>query len=275
MGFGIHNVTSAGAFRALSVHDDAKARCVSHGTSDHARIGARGLAWIIALAVCSTPTGGRAQSKTENGIGLIKVPRRARISDPTGLSESDKGRLVMAEFARCAVDRRRGALVRILAKPANEIEGKDWLQVATDDCLNLGEMRIKSTLMRGAVFSELYKRRSRASNVGRNWDLPVTPYDKSTMTTTSDPNEKNLIGLLNFADCVVQRSPIATSKMVVSTSLSEPQEKAIAVLQPELGPCLTAGQKIVLSKSILEGAVAEILYRKPVMPTTTASAENN
>ena len=215
-----------------------------------------------AMAVASSAT---AQRHTETDTGsLIRVPQRARIPDAG--NAADRSRIALSEFARCTVDRRAVPLARLLRAAPSEVDGSGWATLASDDCLAAGEMRFKAIVLRGAVFSELYRRRQTGSAI---WSrLPVAAaYDPATAVPAGDGDKAVQMGLLAFAYCVVRQDRADASAMVAAPTASKVQLAALSTLRPALATCLPQGQQIKLSKPILEGSIAEILYRDPATAT--------
>ncbi|MDQ2893598.1 MAG: hypothetical protein M3R64_11000 [Pseudomonadota bacterium] len=224
---------------------------------------------VALFAVCMIAWVGSAsgQRKVESDTGShIAIPQRARIPDAPGLTVDDRARIAMAEFARCTVDRRAIAMRRVLSLPIEKLDGSVWMPLADTECLASGEMRFQPRIMRGALFSELVRRRAVETARGGAWTFPVMPYDAVALADPANRVTQLDAALLAFADCVVKRDPVGAQAVIVAPTATEAESVAIAALAPNLGPCLPAGQTIKLSRSILEGAVAEILYRVPVQP---------
>nr|WP_295667160.1 hypothetical protein [Sphingomonas sp.] len=231
-------------------------------------------ALLLTLLSMSITVDAVAQVNTELETGsIIPIPRRATIDDRPGLSEVDRFRLAMSEFARCTVDRKSVRIAQLLRLPADKINGASMVPLADDQCLSSGEMKFNALLLRGALFVELYRRRSAAEARGQAWRLPATPFDSKASVSPSSNTDATHLGLLAFADCVVTRDPVTTRGLVKAPTTSKAQDAAFAVLSPNLGPCLLQGQKIKLGKMILEGALGEILYRGTVQSMPQASKE--
>ena len=76
--------------------------------------------------------------------------------------------------------------------------------------------------------------------------------------------------LLYLADCVIKRDAQDAGDVVLLPTASKAQEASFKKLIPNLGPCLVQGQKIAFSKPIIEGILAEVLYRGTVEPAPVA-----
>ena len=116
-----------------------------------------------------------AQSKQDPDIGsLIRIPKRAEAPDKL-LSKEELSRELMNQFARCTVDRRPGRVVEAISLPAGA-DGQAFNGAVTDECLSEGRMQFSPSVVRGAVFGELYRRQQRGmKNVTKVF--PVQPLD--------------------------------------------------------------------------------------------------
>ncbi|MGN5374287.1 hypothetical protein [Sphingomonas hankookensis] len=233
----------------------------------------RALLSTILLVSVALPANAQRQLERDTG-SMIPVPRRARISDSGKLSDQARARVTLAQFARCTVDRRSKEVAALAGQSADKLGGMAMAKVADDECLSSGEMRMKPMLMRGALFVELYRRRERAAGRGEPWSMPAVAFDGRTPVDTGDGDLALQFGLLSFAECVVRHDAQATRAVVLAPTASNEQDAAFAALAPHLGQCLPGGQKIALGKSILEGALGEVLYRGtvPVAPSVSQEA---
>jgi hypothetical protein len=212
-----------------------------------------------------------AQRKTEADTGSsIPIPLRARLPDRPGLSAADRGRIAMAEFARCTVDRREAGVVRMLNLPAEKVLPGSFAGLADDECLASGQMKFRPMLLRGALFVELYRRRNAAMMRQVAWRMPVVRFDANAPVDPASETPAVEMGLLAFAECVAKRDPVNAKAIVVGPTVSKAQDAAFAAITPNLGPCLFADQKITLGKIYLEGALGEVLYRGSAASADTA-----
>ena len=229
----------------------------------------------LAMVGLSIASGAIAQKQTEADTGTnIPIPRRARLPETPGLSAADRRRIAMAEFARCTVDRQSGRVARLLALPAEDVNTTALAAMADDECLASGMMRFKPMLLRGALFVEVYRRRSEAGMRKVAWQLPVVPFDPNTQTTTVDGDRNIQMGLLVLAQCVAEHDPVDAKAVVMARTASPAQNAAFAALAPNISQCLPSGQKLTLGKIILEGALGEVLYRGVVPSARPASQES-
>lgn len=194
----------------------------------------------------------------------------AEISDKRSLSDMDRGRIAGAEFARCVAKRLPKRVDAALALPTAEAYQGAMAKLATNDCLANGKLRFNGGVLRGALFVELVRERSDAEARGSAWTRPFVPLDVKAQVERPEIQQAFL---LRFADCVVRRSPEAARNVVLLPTASAAQEAALKQLRPDLGPCFPAGMTAKISKAMLEGALAEVLYRTPAASWTPAAEE--
>jgi hypothetical protein len=223
----------------------------------------------IMLAVSSGPGFAQRKMETQN---LFQVPKSAVISDDKGQSIANRGRVAMAQFARCVVDRRPAQLERVLRMPIGSQYRSQMNSLATDQCLGNGEMSFQTILFRGALFGELWRRRVLADRSGQKWGPVLDPIDLTLPLAPNTPDDAKLhFALQLFADCVVKRDRAAASDVVLLPIASKEQNEGYARLAPALGPCIPQGKQITFSKPALEGVLAEVLYRSPLAATNVGS----
>lgn len=226
------------------------------------------LASGLTLVLVATPVWGQDSTELDTG-SHIPVPRRARIVS-SNLSQADNNRVTMSDFAKCVVARNPVAVARGLPIMIKGEQRQNILSgLATPQCLEDGQMSVPPRLMRGALFVELYRLYALRKKVifapaPLQLDEPLLPENRA------DPVEA---GLLAFGDCVVKRDEVTARHVVVSPTASAEQNAAFKVLIPNLGPCLIAGQKITFSKPIIEGVLAEVLYREALSPIVQAGTK--
>jgi hypothetical protein len=231
-------------------------------------------ALITPILLACVASSALAQRQLETYTGsTIPVPRPARISDEPGLSDQARARKTLAEFARCTVDREARQVSAIVARPADKLNDAQFMKIANYECLSSGEIRMKSMLMRGALFTELYRRRNQAERRGLTWSLPAVAFDERAPVNTANSELALEVGLLSFASCVIRHEAETAKAVVLKPTASKEQDAAFAALASHLGQCLPSGQKIKLSKPILEGALGEVLYRGTVPLASSVSQE--
>ena len=210
---------------------------------------------LLALPFVGVAADATAQ-RTETDLGSrIGVPYRARIPDNVGLAAADRGRLAMQQFASCILDRSGKGVAQALTQSTEAAQNQALARLVGAECLDSGELRFKAGVMRAAIFTELYRRRTAG---GRT--MMVSNYDLARSAGATGPDAVYW-WLMDFADCVVAKDRATASAFVVTSAVSDAETAALKTLTPSLGPCVTSNQQITLNRATIKGALAEALYR--------------
>ena len=217
----------------------------------------------IALSMMPLAASARSQTEMETGSN-IPIPKRARIPDDVK-GDANRGRIVAAEFARCTIARNPNGVARAIDLPPVSA-GNALAALATSECLDSGQITIPRRLMRGAIFVELYRVRA-----AKKVDIAVPrPLDLSNAILPEFQQDRMQYALLYLGDCVIKRDVQDARDVVLLPTASKAQDASFKKLIPNLGPCLMQGQKVAFSKPIIEGVLAEVLYRGTVEPAPVA-----
>lgn len=210
---------------------------------------------LLALAPLS------ATAQTETGTRLGGRPAQR----PDSGSNAQMARVWLDGDAACMVGRdSKGVSLALDAPFANEDAALRRLsRMSVDDCLSnspsgfgVDELRLSEGLLRGALY---------ANRVSRTVDkltpemLPQAALPVPDLT--SDPGKAPRVAVIRFGECVVRDNPagsLAFVKARVATSL---ESDALAALGPSLSKCVTAGTAVKMTKSSVEAALAEAIYR--------------
>jgi hypothetical protein len=215
----------------------------------------------IAFIGCAETAFAQRSTQTEN---LFQIPKRAVISDEQRYSVADRGRVAMAQFARCVVDRRSAQLERVLSMSIGPQYEKQLNSLATDQCLGNGKLSFNGSLFRGALFADLWRRRAAADREGQKWGPVFDPINWTTpIAADVATNAKIHLALQLYANCIIKRDRQTASEIVLLPIASKAQNEAYIRLTPNLGSCLPKDQRVKFNKPTLEGILAEALYRSP------------
>ena len=225
---------------------------------------------VLLAALLGPPALAKPQREMETG-SLITVPKRAIAPDRT-LTKDELSRDLMNQFARCLVDRKQALVAKAIALPAGADEIA-FQRAVTNECLDNGRMHFPIAVLRGAVFGELYRRQQIGSaTVTRNFPIQPLDWSKSPQLTDSTVARTNYF-LLWMADCVHKSKAQEIRSIVVYPVGSAAQKTAYAAVIPALGPCIPQGTQISFSRSMLEAAFGEYLYRSLVPAIPLASTQ--
>ena len=175
------------------------------------------------------------------------------ISDPAAalstrdISPAAQARDSMNRYAECIVKTHTTAVRRALSETAPAAVTIALANLADRDCLRDGELQMGTSLFRGALYRALYLR-----DFGTDAALP--PSDLA-LEPSSNP-------LLEFGNCVAAFDPAQTQAFVVSKPATTAETEAITKLGASFGRCVAPGNQAQFSRTVLQGALAEALYKR-------------
>ncbi|HEY6815143.1 MAG TPA: hypothetical protein VI168_06355 [Croceibacterium sp.] len=210
-----------------------------------------GLVLPLAAACALAPVTVAAQSLIDHSAAV----------STRDISASAQARDTMNRFAECIVTERTAAVRRALAEPTHGAVTIGLAKLASDDCIMGGELQMGTALFRGAIYRAMYMRDFGA-------DAPLPP-GELMVGASSDP-------VLVFGDCVATLDPAETRAFVMARPATSVENEAVAKLSASFGRCLAPGNEARFSKTVLQGALAEALYRRSVASAARAElAETN
>lgn len=172
----------------------------------------------------------------------------------------DTERRIMADFAQCALRIAPRKVEKALALQAGAESMMAIRRLANHRCLKEGhQMTIRANTMRGVMFAALYRRREAvAAPISPG---PAMPKIRLGAVASGDDNEKAYRLLVGLAGCVVDRDLAAARRLVLAQTASPEEQAAFQAVSPILADCLPTGTTLKLNKTMVEGALAEVLYR--------------
>ena len=207
------------------------------------------------LVTAASATAAPQKLERDTGSNSPEAPR-ARIPNGAG-KDPTIARKVVADFARCVVDRNAKEIHRAFSLPPGRNYWRTMSVIATNQCLAEGQMSIPQSVMRGAIFAELFRRFTRDSVRL----VAVAPIDFSQAVEKDDQPGRTQRAKMQLAACIVRTDRMNSTAVVLEPTGSSTQEAAFKALAPSIGPCVSEGEQMTISKSILEGILAEVLYR--------------
>jgi hypothetical protein len=170
-------------------------------------------------------------------------------------------RSVMHDFAKCVLKRSRPAVDAYLAtysgsKPARAFAAR----LATDKCLNGGNLNFNEALLRASIYNILYVSEFPPAPLPNLKDVePIDYTQPAGIESYGDPRAQAL--LRQFADCVVRAKSSEAHALMFTKVGSVPEARVFDSMQPSLAPCMTKDVTVKFSRSVLRGIIAEVLYR--------------
>jgi hypothetical protein len=187
--------------------------------------------------------------------GHIIPDHAAEVSD-RDVSAADRARDTMNRYGVCVVRVKAVAVKRALSQPTDQAIDAALAKIAIDECLGSGELTMSRSLFRGAVYRALYIR-----DFGQVSPVPATigvqGKDAAEAAATTSMNL-----LQRFGDCVVGADPADARALVLATAATQAERGAITRLGPALGGCVAPKNQVRFSRAVLQGVLAEALYKR-------------
>jgi hypothetical protein len=178
--------------------------------------------------------------------GDVYKPTGSRVGRPAPAQAPDNVTMSPIDVARATVNQFADCIVRNDKK-------------LTAACLWDGNLTMPQSLLRGAIFRAAYNR----DFASRALTFSEQPIDYAVyLEEQKSPEAVRYLVLLDFADCVVRAEASNARAFAIAIPGSKGEKDALAVLQPQLGPCFPAGVNVTFNKSILSAVLAEALYRE-------------
>lgn len=210
------------------------------------------LAVLVGAAVAEAQPAGRRGGQTP-----VFIPEETRL-DP-----GDLGRVVMYRYAQCVIGNRPARAERYLATLPGSPEAEEAARrLATNACLDAGQMRFSEPLFRAGVYDVAYRMRFAKDGPVDFAAAPAIDYLAGRGPALSD-EERHAVGVRHLADCTVRTAPATSRALLLSRVASRAEAAGFDALAPAMGECLRDGQ-LRFSKAMFRGMIGEALYRLSV-----------
>lgn len=212
----------------------------------------------IAIASSSASAGPPSDGLPYGGGTRLRGPAPAEI--PTGpMSKQDKARIATLRFAECLIKSRRAAALSAIALDPWDANATGKLtSIADARCLELGELAMPASLLRGAFYQVLYREKFWSGQPA----LPPVAIDfAATAGANATDDVKTEIALRQFGDCVVRRDLEDAHALLLSTPGTKAETIAVEGLMPHFAPCVIQGAKWTLNRANVTAILSEVLYR--------------
>jgi hypothetical protein len=210
------------------------------------------IALALVLVAGSAPALAQSETGTRMGGRPAQLPVRG--------SNVDRARIWLERYAACIARRDPKRVSTMLdGEVGDDGPMRKLTEGNFDACLSTGGgadgLAFKARLLRGALYADRV-----TSRAGRIGDVLATASPLVYPASASGPAlaQSNLV---RFGECVVRANPPAALGFVAAHAASDVERNHLNELRPLLGNCIAAGQRVQLSASVLEGALAEAIYR--------------
>jgi hypothetical protein len=192
---------------------------------------------------------------------------------PQSEEKSDR---VLEDYSECVASKRtgKGSLIKkFLGVPVGgTLPPHVVMQLVVSDCLEgAGQVRMAPELFGRSLYSALYRRDFRKTEP--TGFVAATSYEgEFEPGTIMTPNQ---IYLRKVGDCAATENVTAVHRFVIAKVWSAEEEAVLPQVIGALSQCYAVGEKIVFSRSMLKGILAESLYkfRHGMTHTQVASAQ--
>lgn len=179
-------------------------------------------------------------------VGAQALPNPAARVSTRDISAGAQARDTMNRYAECIVKLRAAPVRRALSQPTEGAVYAELTKLAQGECLANGQLRMGPGLFRGAIYRALYIR-----DFGPDGALPASD------VTLAAPEQPMQV----FGNCVASLDPAETRAFVLAKPATPEEDEAVGKLGASFERCL-AGGDVRFSKSVLQGALAEALYKR-------------
>lgn len=211
---------------------------------------------ILAISLALPASSSFAQSETGTRVG----GRPAQVPE-TG-TNTDRARIWLERYAACVVKRDPKRVAEALdAEITREVAIGNLVQGNFDACLSSGggadQLAMSPQVMRGALYAE------RVTSMVRSLTPEMLPPEPLSLPlpATFDTAAQSRIATVRFGECVMRKNPQGALAFVAAEAAKGGETNALNRLTPFLGECVDAGDQVELSRSGLEAALAEAIYR--------------
>ena len=210
------------------------------------------------------PGGGGSSMVQESG--RVRPSDRVETSNPVAKRRAaNEAHETLRRFASCLVSgaeatrEKRDLAAFLQTSPEDPAVNPRADKILRENCVygtgaESALLRFQPTLLRGAIFRQLYL------DLGRPSPSPVTRGDISSawspdVSGTFAANQR-------FGDCIVAADQHAADGFVRAKVASPQQDASLQEVMKRMSRCLTQGLTLQMSRVVLDGVLAEALYRK-------------
>ena len=222
--------------------------------------------WLLHLLMMSVFSSATAPlfAKPVDARGKMAPQPAPAVAPSRKMSDSDRARQLTNDFAICVLKSSPRAVERAVMLPT--VMSYDALtKLARSECLVSGQIVIPRQLMRVAAYRALYI---------RDYRKQVPELSGSAMgyvsVADSDSFSQEIARLNSFGSCVARANPASAHSLVLANAATDEEGEAIDGLRQNLADCLPGGTSVKFTKSVLQGLLAEVLYREAQTPVGLA-----
>lgn len=187
--------------------------------------------------------------------------------------EDAQARQVIADFAKCAADRRPEIAQDYVTNPGKWLAEDDWKNLVDPRCMALwtGHLRMDPFTFRGALAQRLIVKQLDAGQVGDLVGVPPLAWPEPAQPDTAgDDGDKRQAayarGLVHvyvsrLAECMVRRDPAGVRHLFDTDADSQEEQQAFAAVAPAITACVPAGEQVRVDRNGLRAGLATSYFR--------------
>jgi hypothetical protein len=178
--------------------------------------------------------------------------------DDPKMSNVDKGRAAVVDFAQCLYDSDKGGARRVLSSGPGAPLKSAVVAFANGQCWLRGFISFRPSALQGGLFVVAYRNQFRSKSPG----MMPEPIDYAAIARAVNENEvAPFVALRRFGECVVRSNVDGARALALSDVASAVEARAFADISPGLSACIDAGRSVTLTKELVKYTVSEVLYR--------------
>ncbi len=233
-------------------------------------------ALVMAVAALSQPAEAQrwdnkkgAIDPSDTHVRASRISKQApmRVENLPSATPGERARVALNGFALCRVsDDRPEFEALVAAHPVPKLSHDAYSKFIKDNsgqsCLFDADLALSAELMAGAGFLALLRLTYlRAENVPA-----LNAVEYTSLADANDAEGQHYIATRSFAQCVVMAAPQHVAAMLFSRELGKSEADALAQVTPHMGPCLSQGHQMTITRPLLFGWLAETMYRASKAP---------
>ena len=178
--------------------------------------------------------------------------------DDPRMSNLDKGRAAVVDFAQCLYDSDKGGARRVLSSGPGAPLKSAVVAFANGQCWLRGFISFRPSALQGGLFVVAYRNQFRSKSP----DLLAEPIDYNAIAKTlNETQSAPYVALRRFGECVVRSNIEAAHALAQSDVASNAEARAFADISSGLSVCIDAGRSVTLTKELVKCTISEVLYR--------------
>ncbi len=178
--------------------------------------------------------------------------------DDPKMSNLDKGRAAVVDFAQCLHDSDKGGARRVLMSGPGAPLKSAVVAFANGQCWLRGFISFRPSALQGGLFVVAYRNQFRSKSPG----LLPEPIDYVKIAgTINEAQSGPYVALRRFGECVARSNLDVAHALAISDIASNAETRAFTDVSSALSVCVDVGRSVMLTKELVKYTLSEVLYR--------------